>query len=149
MKDIILAYIFNSLGNGMYTLFNYASKFISVIFQIVNAPILNVFISKASNEIANKNNYLVKIYIKNVLIQTIVMFLVSSIIIYFSLPYILTILFIDKFSKEQVLIIQNIFCLMIIFYFIVTIESPFARLISLLKLFNYGLTINFIFFINV
>lgn len=38
---------------------------------------------------------------------------------------------------------------MSLFYFVVILESPFARLLSVFKLFSFGLIINFIFGLNI
>ena len=52
-KDMILASVFTSYGAGMYTLFSYARKFSSIIIQVVNAPIINIFAAKANNYVAD------------------------------------------------------------------------------------------------
>ena len=144
-KDIIIASVFTSFGSGTYSLYSYANKFAGVILQVVNAPIVNIFATKANYYIANKQYDLLQIDIKKVLIQTTILFTGSATITYFLLPFILSILFGDKFSDNDILNIQRIFLIMIVFYFIIVMESPFARLINILKLFNFGILINLVF----
>jgi len=144
-KDIIIASVFTSFGSGTYSLYSYANKFAGVILQVVNAPIVNIFATKANYYIANKQYDLLQIDIKKVLIQTTILFTGSATITYFLLPFILNILFGDKFSDNDILNIQRIFLIMIVFYFIIVMESPFARLINILKLFNFGILINLVF----
>ena len=146
-KDIIIASVFTSFGSGIYSLYSYANKFAGVILQVVNAPIVNIFATKANYLVANKQYKELEQNIKKVLIQTVSLFIISATITYFLLPYILSVLFGDKFSSEDIKIIQSIFMLMIFFYMIIVIESPFARLGSVFKLFSFGLIINIIFFI--
>jgi peptidoglycan biosynthesis protein MviN/MurJ (putative lipid II flippase) len=144
-KDIIIASVFSSFGTGTYSLYSYANKFAGVILQVVNAPIVNIFATKANYYVANKEYHLLRIDIKKVLIQTTLLFTASAVVTYFILPFILSILFGDKFTDEDILNIQSLFMIMIVFYFVVVIESPFARLINIFKLFNFGILINVVF----
>jgi putative peptidoglycan lipid II flippase len=144
-KDIIIVSVFTSFGSGVYSLYNYANKFAGVILQVVNAPIVNIFATKANYLVANKQYDLLQVNIKKVLIQTTVLFISSATIVYFILPFVLNILFGNKFNNEDIMIMQSIFLIMIIFYFVILIESPFARLGSIFKLFNFGIIINIIF----
>jgi putative peptidoglycan lipid II flippase len=144
-KDIIIVSVFSSFGTGTYSLYSYANKFAGVILQVVNAPIVNIFATKANYYVANKEYHLLRIDIKKVLIQTTLLFTASAVVTYFILPFILSILFGDKFTDEDILNIQSLFMIMIVFYFVVVIESPFARLINIFKLFNFGILINVVF----
>ena len=144
-KDIIIASVFTSFGSGVYSLYSYANKFAGVILQVVNAPIVNIFATKATYHVVNNRYDLLKKDIKKVLFQTTNLFVGSAIITYIILPFILSFLFGNKFSNEDILTIKNIFLVMIIFYFIIILESPFSRLISIFKLFNFGILINTVF----
>jgi len=144
-KDIIIASVFTSFGSGTYSLYSYANKFAGVILQVVNAPIVNIFATKANYHVANNKYDVLKCDIKKVLFQTTILFIGSATITYFILPFILNLLFGDKFSSEDILTIQNIFLVMVVFYFIIILESPFARLINIFKLFNFGILINIVF----
>lgn len=144
-KDIIIVSVFTSFGAGTYSLYSYANKFAGVILQVVNAPIVNIFATKANYYVANKEYDLLQIDIKKVLIQTTLLFTASAIITYFILPFILSILFGDKFTIEDIITIQNIFFIMIVFYFVWVVQSPYGRLLSIFKLFNYGVLTNIVF----
>lgn len=148
-KDIIIASVFTTFGNGMYSLYSYANKFIGVIMQVINAPIVNIFLTKANYYVTEKQYDLLQNSIKKVLSQTIFLFLISVGLVYLTLPFILSILFGNKFNLEDILTIQSIFLVMSLFYFVVILESPFARLLSVFKLFSFGLIINFIFGLNI
>jgi putative peptidoglycan lipid II flippase len=146
-KDIITAIIFTSYGSGMYTLFNYANRFAGVIVQVVNAPIINIFIVKISHIISKKYYSKIESLIQEVLLKTVSLFLIASMLLYIILPYLLTIFFDGKFSLSDMEIIQYIFVYLVIYYLIPTIESPFVSVVNLLKMFNYVLFINTVFFI--
>jgi O-antigen/teichoic acid export membrane protein len=142
LKDIIIASVFTNFGNGIYSLYSYASKFAGVIVQIVNAPILNIFSIKANYYIANKQYNLLKLNIKKVLIETIFLFVVSAIIVYIMLPVVITVLFNNKLN---VLIIQKIYSIIIFFNLILVIQSPYGRLLVIVKEFNFSIVINIVF----
>ena len=114
--------------------------------QVVNAPIVNVFIAKISHAMAKKDYTQVWPLIQEVLIKTVSMFFSTSIILYFSLPYILNIFFNDKFTSTDINTIQTVFIYLIVYFSILTIESPFGSVLSLLKMYNFGLLVNVIFF---
>jgi putative peptidoglycan lipid II flippase len=144
-KDIIIASVFTSFGSGTYSLYSYANKFAGVILQVVNAPIVNIFATKANYYVANKQYNLLQSDIKKVLFQTTILFIGSATVTYFLLPFILGILFGDKFSNEDIITIRSIFLIMIVFYFVWIVQSPYGRLISIFKLFNFGVITNIVF----
>ena len=108
-KDIMIASVFTSFGSGFYSLYSYANKFAGVILQVVNAPIINIFATKANYHVGNKQYDLLILDIKKVLFQIIILFISSATITYFILPYLLSIIFNDKFSSEDILMIQSMF----------------------------------------
>ncbi len=146
-KDIIMATVFTNFSAGTYSLYNYANKFSGIILQVVNAPIVNIYVTKANYFVANKEYHKLQESIKRVLMQTLTLFAVSASTIYLLLPYILGAFFGSKFSESDILMIQNLFSIIIIFALVVVIESPFARLINIVKNFNYGLFLNILFFV--
>lgn len=148
-KDIVIASVFTSFGNGMYSLYSYANKFASVILQVVNAPVVNIFATKANYHVANNRYDLLTNDIKIVLSQTIVLYSISGGVTYIIFPYLLSVLFGEKFNENDIFVIQNIFLVLLCFYLVVVIESPFARIGSIFKLFSFGLFINFIFSITI
>ena len=76
-KDIIIASVFTSFGSGMFSLYSYANKFAGVIIQVVNAPIINIFSTKATYNITNLKYNLLKTDIKKVLSQNIILLTLS------------------------------------------------------------------------
>ncbi len=146
-KDIIIAIVFTSLGTGIYSLYSYANKFVSVILRIVNAPIVNVFLTKVSYAIAKNKHIEINKLLKKVLSQTTILYITAATTIYFALPYILEFVYANKFTPKDIDDMINIFTYLLILNLIVTIGSPFAGLLKLLKVFNYTLIVNLIFFI--
>lgn len=144
-KDIIIASVFTSFGSGTYSLYSYANKFAGVILQVVNAPIVNIFATKANYHVANKRYDLLKNDIKKVLMRTTGLFIGSATVTYFILPFVLSFLFRNKFVNEDILTIQNIFLIIVVFYFVWIIQSPYGRLLSIFKLFNFEVVTNIVF----
>ncbi len=144
-KDIVIASVFTSFGSGMYSLYSYANKFIGVILQVVNAPIVNIFATKANYYVANNRCDLLKKDIKKILFQTITLFILFAGLTYYILPYFLPYLFGYKFTNENIMIIQFIFLLMSMFSFIIVVQSPFGRLLVIFKQFNQTIIVNIIF----
>ncbi|WAK01564.1 hypothetical protein [Methylobacter sp. YRD-M1] len=148
-KDIILVSVFTSFGSGVYSLFSYANKFSVALFQITNAPIVNIYVAKLNEIIANKKFYEIKGLRRDVIIQTVLLLVIGFIVLYFTLPYILNLFFKGKFSFEEINLIQHIFKYMALFYFMVALSNPYSKAISIFKLFNYYLFVNFVFFVLV
>lgn len=144
-KDIVIASVFTSFGSGMYSLYSYANKFAGVILQVVNAPIVNIFATKANYHVANNKHESLKNDIKKVLFQTITLFILSAGLTYYILPYFLPYLFGSKFTNEDIMTIQFIFLLMSMFNFIMVVQSPFGRLLAIFKKFNETIIVNVIF----
>ncbi|WP_027160223.1 lipid II flippase MurJ [Methylobacter luteus] len=145
-KDIILVSVFTSFGSGVYSLFNYANKFSVALFQITNAPIVNVYVAKLNEVVAHKKFNEVNGLRRDVLVQTVLLLVIGFTVLYFILPYILGLFFKGKFSFEEIKEIQRIFSYMAVFYFVWAINIPYSRAISIFKLFNYNLLVNFVFF---
>ncbi|WP_020159409.1 lipid II flippase MurJ [Methylobacter marinus] len=145
-KDIILVTVFTSFGSGVYSLFNYANKFSVALFQITNAPIVNIYVARLNEVVANKKFHEIKSLRRDVLVQTVLLLVIGFTVLYFILPYILGLFFKGKFSFEEIKEIQRIFSYMAVFYFVWAISIPYSRAISIFKLFNYNLLVNFIFF---
>lgn len=146
-KDILIVTVLTTYGTGIYSLFSYANKFIGVILLIVNAPILNIFVTKITHIIAQSKYSLLSLNVNKILLKITILYIVSVFITYFILPYVLSILFSGKFSINDIEIIQYLFILLSINYLAVSIEGPYLTVINLFKMFNYVLIVNFSFFI--
>jgi len=145
VKDIILASFFTGLGAGFYSLYSYADKFASTVSMIVNAPIVNIFITKVNYLVAH--NYYNQIHnlIKHVLSQTIFLFSMASLAVYLLLPSLLKLFFSEAMNDNDILIINNIYLYLLLFHFIIIIESPYAKTIIAFKFFDYMIFINVVF----
>jgi len=145
VKDIIIISFFSSLGTGYYSLYSYADKFASTVAMIVNAPIVNIFITKVNYLIAHKHYQKIGILIKGVLFQTITLFVVSSAVLYLLLPMLLRFFFGDAVTEKDIEIIVHIFLYLLLFNFVIVVESPYAKTIIAYKEFNYMIYLNALF----
>jgi len=144
-KDLIIMSLFSSYGIGVYSLYSYANKFSAVILQIINTPIINMYVTQANYFVENREYNKLRKSIKTVLMQSIILFTIAVGIVYLFLPFVLSSLFSNKFNENDIMIIKNIFLIMAVFALVIIIESPFSRLINIVKNFNYGLLMNIIF----
>ena len=145
IKDLLIVSFFTSLGTGFYSYYSYANKFAMTIAQIVNAPIVNIFTTKLNYIVAEQEYRKITALINSVLIQTIPLFIVSAILVYFLLPFILMSFFDEVLNIKSISEIQFMFLLLIIFNLIIVIETPFARSVFVFKLFNFSIIVNIVF----
>lgn len=146
-KDILIATVLTSYGSGLYSLFSYANKFVGVILQVVNAPIANIFVTRISHIVAKKDHINIHPNVKTILLKTIILYVSSSILTFFLLPYILHLFFAGKFSSEEINTIQYIFIYMTMYFLIVTVEGPYLTVLNLFKMFDFVLFVNGVFFL--
>ena len=145
LKDMIIISFFTSMGTGMYSLYSYADKFAATISMIVNAPIVNIFITKVNYLIAYKQYNKINDLIKSVLFQTTILFAVASLSVYLLLPTLLELFFSEAITKSDTVVIMSIFLYLLLYYFVIVIESPYAKTIIAFKFFNYMIYLNGIF----
>lgn len=146
LKDLLILYFFNNLGTGYYTLYSYANKFALTISQIVNAPIINIFMTKLNYKVGENDYRTVNKLVKNVLFQTIPLFVIASSVLYFILPFIMK-NFLKEITDDDIINISNIFLWLVLFNFIIVLETPFAKSVIIFKEFNFCLYLNMIFII--
>ena len=113
--------------------------------MIVNAPIVNIFITKVNYLVAQNRYSQINSLIKNVLTQTTVLFSVASLIVYLLLPSLLKLFFSEAMSENDIVVINTIYMYLLLFHFIIIIESPYAKTVIAFKLFNYMIFINAVF----
>ncbi len=145
IKDIIIASVLTSFGSGIYSLYSYANKFLGVILQIINAPIVNIFAAKATHLIAKGRFDETLTSMKSVFSKTVILYILSAIFTYFMIPFVIKVLFSDKFTASDILIIQSIFFIMSFYYIFTVIYSPIGRVLTILKKFNFLLFCDFLF----
>ncbi len=139
IKDIVVASVFVNFGAGAYSLYSYANKFLGVIIQIANAPVVNIFAAKATHMIAKKSFDKIPTMLKDVYLKSIFLYILGVLITYFLIPIIIKTLFADKFSNEDVSMIRDIFFIMSFYYLCIVIASPTGRVLTILKKFNFYL----------
>jgi putative peptidoglycan lipid II flippase len=144
LKDLLLLYFFNNLGTGYYTLYSYANKFALTISQIVNAPIINIFMTKLNYKVGENDYTTVNKLVKNVLLQTVPLFVIASSVLYFILPFIMKV-FLKEITDTDIINISNIFLWLVLFNFIIVLETPFSRSVIIFKEFNFCLYLNIVF----
>jgi hypothetical protein len=145
-KDIVVALVFTAAGSGIYSLYSYASKFVGAVSAIVCNPIENVYAAQISHIVAKRQFTKAIDSVKKVIVKTSLGIVFSCAIIYFSLPYILKIMITDSISIDQIDTVQNIFVILSTYSLLKAIELPFGKILNLLKYFNFGIFINFIYF---
>lgn len=146
-KDILIAIVLTNYGSGIYSLYSYANKFVGVILQVVNAPIVNIFTTNISHTMAKKDYVNINPNVKKVLYTMISLYTLASVITFFVLPLILHLFFAGKFSYQEIDTIQYIFLYMTAYFLIVTVEGPYLTILNLSKMFNFVLFVNFVFFL--
>ena len=144
-KEILLAMVLTAAGPGIYSLFSYASKFAAVILEVVNAPIMSVFSAKLTHAHEERRFADIPPLVKSALSQTVTLYVLASVCVYFMMPHIMQVFFGDKFSFDQVDEMRWIFLLLSGYTMTVVLESPFARSVSLFRYYTYGMSLNFLF----
>jgi putative peptidoglycan lipid II flippase len=147
LKEPLLAMIFLSLGEGVYSLFNYAHKFAAAIYQVTSAPIINRFVTKIHHLVAQKSYISINAQIKTTLFETVPLFSISSIVFYLLIPFTMPLFFTDILTPEQLNTMQIFYLYMSTFYLVISFEAPFSTTFSAFKLFNYKLLLNGLFFL--
>ena len=145
-KDIVVALVFTAAGSGIYSLYSYASKFVGAVSAIVCNPIENVYAAQISHIVAKKQVTKAINSVKKVIVKTSLGIVFSCAIIYFSLPYILKIMITDGISVDQIDTVQYIFVILSAYSLLKAIELPFGKVLNLLKFFDFGIFVNFIYF---
>lgn len=144
-KDIIIASLFLGFGAGVYSIYNYASKFASSVLAIINSPMLNIFATKVNFLIAQDKISDIFKEIKSLLYKTTFLYIATTGVIYFLIPFVFEFLLKDKLQISQIYQLQNIFLILGVIYFNIVFQSPYGRLLSAKKLNGIALIINLIF----
>ena len=147
LKEPLLAMLFLSLGNGIYSLFNYANKFAAAIFHITTTPTINRFVTQVHYLVAQQKYLEVHKQIQITLMQTVPVFLIISLMFYLLMPSTMPLFFANTLSDNDLKYMQRLYLYMSLFYFLIAVEAPFTNTITAFKLFNYHIFINILFFI--
>lgn len=133
LKDILILRYLSSIDEGLVSMYSYASKFAGVILQVICAPIVNVFGSKAAYWISNGESGRVEIEIKNTLKISASMFFIGVVFTYITLPFIIEFLFGGEFSSSESDYIKYMFLGLCMFNLVWIIQAPFGRIITLTR----------------
>lgn len=148
-KDLFVVPFLMGFGSGTYTLYSYAMKFISIIFQVVNAPInlnFSYFMGKkmADDSCVRAANKKILIEIKRI----------HKILLPVYLICIITFSFLSKIGLEFLLkgsISETHHQIFLIFFFIlgwqylfISVEGPLVTYLSFKKKFDLILFVNII-----
>lgn len=144
-KEVLLAMVLTAAGPGIYSLFSYASKFAAVILEVVNAPIMSMFSAKLTHAHEEHRYCDIPPLVKEALSQTVILYVLATAAMYFTMQQIMLLFFGDKFTPEQVQDMRWIFLLLSGYTVTIVLESPFARAVSLFRYYTYGMNLNFIF----
>jgi hypothetical protein len=142
----VVALVFTAAGSGIYSLYSYASKFVGAVSAIVCNPIENIYAAQISHIVAKRQFDNAIDSVRKVIMKTSFGLVFSCAFIYLCLPYILKIMITDGISIDQIDTVQYIFAILSAYSLLKAIELPFGKILNLLKLFNFGLFINFIYF---
>jgi O-antigen/teichoic acid export membrane protein len=144
-KEVLLAMVLTAAGPGVYSLFSYASKFAAVILEVVNAPIMSIFSAKLTHAHEEHRYCDIPPLVKGALSQTVILYVLATAGMYFTMQQIMLLFFGDKFTVVQVEQMRWIFLLLSGYTVTIVLESPFARAVSLFRYYTYGMNLNFIF----
>jgi putative peptidoglycan lipid II flippase len=144
-KEPLFATIFLSLGEGVYSLYNYAIKFSAAIFQVTNTPSINRYLTELNSLVAKREYGRVEPLVKNVLFNTVPFFLLVTLSFYFVMPLFLELTFGNKLNSESVTILESIFIYMSLYYLAIVFEAPYTNSMAILKIFNFNLLVNALF----
>jgi len=148
LKDPMLISAFSQYGVGIYSLYSYANKFAGIIMQVVNAPIVNIFITDCSNIVVRKKYELLNNFKNKLLFKIILLLLLSSLFIYLILPFIFEYFFNFMFNYNQITTLEEIYLYLIIFYLLGTIAIPYNIVLNFFKEFELIFYLKLIFIIS-
>lgn len=147
-KDILISiYIQNLNINGLYSLYTYAFKLVSLGFQVIQVPIFNKYVVKLSNLLKKKDSFfeIKELILKNI-IETFLLILLLQFSIYLFLPEILKLLS-ENISENQIEITKSIFIFLSFGNLIYIIISFIERYLSFEGLYVKIMKISLLFFI--
>jgi len=145
LKEPLFALIFLTLGEGLFSLYNYAYKFSAAIFQVTNTPSINRYLTNINHVVAQKKYQEIEPLIQKILFETLPFFIISSVIFYFIMPLFLELTFGDKLDGSSIQTLQTLFIYISFFYLVIVLETPYSNNIGVFKLFNYHIFVNMIF----
>lgn len=147
-KDLFIsAYIQNININGLYSLYTYAFKLVSLSFQVIQIPAFNRYITEISLLIKKKERIVdTKLFINKKIFKTLILVLVFQVIIYLFLPELLKLIS-YQITINQINETRQIFVFLALSNLIYLVISFLERYISFLGQYKKILFISLVFFI--
>jgi putative peptidoglycan lipid II flippase len=147
LNNLITTNILSHYPVGMISLYSYASRIISTIFEITNSPILKIYYSKTSYALARTDFVAIKGLIRETLSQNSILYILSVLPFLLYLQDILSIVFGNKFTVNDIQVIYYLFVLLIPLYLILTVETLYSYVIILMKKGSKIIIINIVYII--
>ena len=142
-KDVIINNLLLGMGEGIVSAYSYASKFVSAVHLVVNAPVIMKFANEVMYMVSKKEFRKVKFYALKTSGVLAVLFILTATFGYFLIPILLMKFW--KIKNSEIGLILSIYVLLTVFFFILCVEAPFARILTAFKKFNWGTIVNFLF----
>lgn len=145
-KDPLIAMTLTSVGDGIFTLYSYANKFASAVYQVVNAPAVNVYVTDI-NRLLYKSDSKSKIknLVVNLLKKTISLYIVAAVVVYLLIPVLLGQLSNEWNDQGVIDNLLFIYLILVGYYLVMVIESPFSKMVAANKWFYFSMFVNFVF----
>jgi hypothetical protein len=146
-KDILISsYIQNMNIDGLYSLYTYAFKLVSLSFQVIQIPIFNKYITEISVLLKNKENISnIKLFISKNIFKTFMSISLFQIVVYLFLSEILSVLS-YQITINQINETKVIFVLLSFASLIYLVISFIERYLSFVGLYKKTLRVSLIFF---
>ena len=133
--------------NGLYSLYTYAFKLVSLSFQVIQIPAFNRYITEISLLIKKKERIVdTKLFINKKIFKTLILVLVFQVIIYLFLPELLKLIS-YQITINQINETRQIFVFLALSNLIYLVISFLERYISFLGQYKKILFISLVFFI--
>lgn len=143
-SDILIAYFLTNINDGLYSIYSYARKFALGVFNISNGPIIKKFNTDIANLIHKNEINLIFKELKKTALYIIPIFILGETITFFLLKFLLNLTSIN-FDNSQIIILQNLFIILAIYYLLLSFEYLFNTIINQFHEFKVNLKINIIF----
>lgn len=133
LKSPIATNILSYFPSGYITIFNYAHRILTILYEIASLPSLSIFYIKVSQYLPQSNIEKIKENMVSTLRGAFFSFIFAVLLISLLFEKLFYILFYPKISFEQINLLYYVFLTFIPYYTILILESPFISIIFSLK----------------
>jgi hypothetical protein len=127
-------------GDGVYSSYSYASKFLASVFAVAAAPQINVFSIHVLEAVRLRD----KVFVGGITMltaKTLARYFIFAVIIYFVAT---VAFFVVDITVDESLFL-SMYAALTVLYGVICVESPYARMLPAFKAFNEIMRANFIF----